>query len=344
MPPRSETLSPAPDGHFRGRVAWTELAAPRDAAADGEEISRGLGSRPKRLPCRFFYDELGSQLFERICRLPEYYLTRTENALLAAVAGEIALRTGACELIELGSGSSIKTQHLLDAYATLDPALSYSAIDVSPTSLGLGAAQLLARYGGLAVHAIVGTYEAGLAVLAGTRDAGDRRPRLLVFLGSTIGNLTEEETAHFLRAARAALKPGDWLLIGTDLEKEPAIIEAAYNDSEGVTAAFNLNILRHINRRFRADFALDRFAHRAFYNRGRRQIEMHLVSLAEQEVRIAALGVEQHLVEGETIETEISRKFALASFAEVLAACGFAVAAAHTDPRHWFGLTLARAV
>ncbi len=344
MPPRSEPLPLAPYARSRERLAWTVLAPEGDAAADGVEIRRGLAASPKRLPCRFFYDELGSQLFERICRLPEYYLTRTENALLARVARDIASRTGPCELVELGSGSSLKTQHLLDAYATLGSTLRYAAIDVSPTSLEHGAAQLLARYGGLAVHAIVGTYESGLAALAGVRAAEVPLPRLLVFLGSTIGNLTEAETRQFLGNARAALTPGDWLLVGTDLEKETALIEAAYNDKEGVTAAFNLNILRHVNRRFRADFALDRFAHRAFYNREARQIEMHLVSLAEQEVRIAALGLSVRLSYGETIETEISRKFELASFARVLETCGFAAVAAPTDERRWFGLTLARAV
>jgi len=327
----------------RPRLDWTVADEPAPTYDDGEEIRCSLRGTPKRLPCRFFYDELGSQLFERICALPEYYLTRTESALLAEIAAEIAARTGPCEIVELGSGSSSKTQRLLDAYAPLAATLAYAPIDVSPSSIELGAARLLERYPSLSVHAVVGTYETGLALLAAAR-AEPASPRLLVFLGSTIGNLTAVETARFLADARAALQSGDWLLVGTDLEKDPRIIEAAYNDSRGVTAAFNLNILRHINRRFRADFDLERFAHRAFYNREARQIEMHLVSLAPQEVRIAALDASLALAEGETIETEISRKFDLAAFARVLAERGFSPTAQWSDARSWFGLTLARAV
>ena len=343
MPHSPRPLVAAPYAQKRDRLDWSVAGEPGPANEDGEEIRRGLAATPKRLPCRFFYDELGSQLFERICTLPEYYLTRTERALLEGVAPEIAARTGACEIVELGSGSSSKTMHLLDAYAALGDGLAYVPIDVSPTSLDLGAAQLLARYPRLAVHAILGTYEAGLALLAAEQSETPPPPRLLVFLGSTIGNLTLAETERFLADARRALLPGDWLLIGTDLEKDPRIIEAAYNDRSGVTAAFNLNILRHINRRFRADFDLERFAHRAFYNREARQIEMHLVSLAGQEVRIAALGAVAPFAEAETIETEISRKFDLPDFARVLAARGFALETQWHDPRGWFGLTLARA-
>ena len=344
MPRSSRPLTTAPYAQKHLRLAWTVADEPGPASEDGEEIRRGLAQSQKRLPCRFFYDELGSQLFERICTLPEYYLTRTENALLENVTAEIATRTGNCEIVELGSGSSLKTQHLLDAYTRLDEALAYVPIDVSPTSLGLGASQLLQRYAGLSVHAIVGTYETGLALLANARGETAPSPRLLVFLGSTIGNLTAAETERFLKSARSALRAGDWLLVGTDLEKDPRIIEAAYNDSRGVTAAFNLNILRHINRRFRADFDLDRFAHRAFYNQDARQIEMHLVSLAAQEVKLAALGSAVPLARDETIETEISRKFELAGFAGVLTGRGFEPAGQWSDARGWFGLTLARAV
>jgi L-histidine N-alpha-methyltransferase len=344
MPLSSRPLTTAAYAQKDIRLEWTVAEEPGPESEDGEEVRRGLAESQKRLPCRFFYDELGSQLFERICTLPEYYLTRTENALLEDVTAEIAARTGSCEIVELGSGSSLKTQHLLDAYARLDPALAYVAIDVSPTSLDLGASQLLERYAGLTLHAIVGTYETGLALLARARGEDAPSPRLLVFLGSTIGNLTVGETDRFLRCARSTLRAGDWLLVGTDLEKDPRIIEAAYNDSRGVTAAFNLNILRHINRRFRADFDLERFAHRAFYNRQARQIEMHLVSLAAQEVKIAALGSAVPLARDETIETEISRKFALAGFAKVLAERGFEPAAQWSDARGWFGLTLARAI
>lgn len=324
------------------RLAWMVLTAPDDGRKDGEETVQGLLATSKHLPCRFFYDERGSRLFERICELPEYYLTRTEHALLDARALEIAQLTGPSTLIELGSGSSTKTRLLIDAYRVLARPLRYAAIDVSPTSLRDGATTLLARYAELEVHGIVGTYEAGLAAL-GTLQQDTPLPRVVLFLGSTIGNLDAEETTRFLQQVRSALSPGDWFLVGTDLQKDPTIIEAAYNDAQGVTAAFNLNILRHINRRFRGDFALDRFAHVAFYNRERHQIEMHLESLTAQRVTLAALGVAMRFEAGERIETEISRKFDLSAFHAELARHRFEVAKSWTDPRQWFALTLARA-
>ncbi|HUC62845.1 MAG TPA: L-histidine N(alpha)-methyltransferase [Alphaproteobacteria bacterium] len=333
----------ADSGRARGgRSALTIVEAPGADADEEREIVRGLVQRPRRLPCRLFYDERGSRLFERICELPEYYLTRTEHALLAERAAEIAALAGPAHLVELGSGAATKTRLLIDAYRAHGGPLAYSAIDVSDSSLGVAAAALTARYPSLAVQGVVATYEAGLAALA-TRVPVEG-PRLVLFLGSTIGNLDPGETRQFLARVRATLAPGDGFLVGTDLEKDPAVIEAAYNDAEGVTAAFNLNILRHVNRRFRADFALDSFAHVAFYARDKRQIEMHLESRAAQRVALAALGLEIELEAGERIETEISRKFELASFAAELAAHGFEVARQWTDAKAWFGLTLARAV
>jgi L-histidine Nalpha-methyltransferase len=327
-----------------GRLAWTVLAQPDDdsAAADRDEIRRGLGATPKRLPCRLFYDERGSRLFERICELPEYYLTRTEHGLLAAYAREIVALTGPSSLVELGSGSATKTRLLIEAYGSLGRPLSYAAIDVSASSLRVAASALIERYAALQVHGIVGTYETGLAAFASSvaRDV----PRLVLFLGSTIGNLDPAETRAFLKHLRAALEPGDWFLVGTDLDKDTGIVEAAYNDAQNVTAEFNLNILRHINRRFRADFALERFAHVAFYRRDLNQIEMHLESRADQRVTLASLGLEVGFRERERIETEISRKFDLSAFGAELAHHRFEVARRWTDPRGWFGLTLARAI
>jgi dimethylhistidine N-methyltransferase len=318
------------------------LEAPENAEAERQEILRGLSARPKRLPCRLFYDERGSRLFERICDLPEYYPTRTEHGLLAERAGEIAALANAGHLVELGSGSATKTRLLVDAFRRLGPPLAYTAIDVSESSLHIAAAALLARYPALDVHGVAATYETGLDALA-TRATPDER-RLVLFLGSTIGNLDPAETSAFLGRVRASLAPGDGFLVGTDLEKDPAVIEAAYNDAQGVTAAFNLNILRHVNRRFRADFALDAFAHVAFYRRELRQIEMHLESQAAQRVTLAALGLEIELAAGERIETEISRKFDLDRFGAELARHGFEVARQWTDAKRWFGLTLARAI
>jgi dimethylhistidine N-methyltransferase len=318
------------------------LEAPEDAETERAEILRGLSARPKRLPCRLFYDERGSRLFERICDLPEYYPTRTEHALLAERAGEIAALANAAHLVELGSGSATKTRLLVDAVRRPGRPLAYTAIDVSESSLRVAAAALLARYPALDVQGVAATYETGLDALA-TRATPDEQ-RLVLFLGSTIGNLDPAETSTFLGRVRASLSPGDGFLVGTDLEKDPVVIEAAYNDAQGVTAAFNLNILRHVNRRFRADFALDAFAHVAFYRRDRHRIEMHLESLAAQRVTLAALGFGIELAAGERIETEISRKFDLDEFGAELAKHGFEVARQWTDAKRWFGLTLARAI
>ncbi|HLI10406.1 MAG TPA: L-histidine N(alpha)-methyltransferase [Alphaproteobacteria bacterium] len=342
MTRRPHPLSAPP----RDRLVWRRLLDAATLAEGEREIIAGLTAAPKRLPCRLFYDERGSQLFERICELPEYYLTRTERALLGDIADAMARQTGPCDIVELGSGTSSKTQVILDAYGAAGAPLRYAAIDVSESSLREGTAALLARYPSLAAQAIVGTYELGLAALADGASPSDAsgRPRLVLFLGSTIGNLDPEETARFLARLRASLRPGDYFLVGTDLDKDPAVIEAAYNDAEGVTAAFNLNMLRHVNWRFRGDFALDRYAHIAVYNREKRQIEMRLRSLAAQTVQLAGLALEIRLAAGEAIETEISRKFVLAEFGAALEAARFAVAAQWTDAQRWFGLTLARAV
>lgn len=335
-------LKGAPVNAPEERLAWTVLSTPDDEAKDREEVAQGLRATPKVLPCRFFYDERGSRLFERICELPEYYPTRTEHALLHARARNIARLTGPSTLIELGSGSSIKTRLLIDTYRAIASPLRYMAIDVSPTSLREGTTALLERYAELEVHGIVGTYEAGLAAL-GALEREPPFPRVVLFLGSTIGNFNPDETTRFLRQMRSALAPGDWFLVGTDLQKDIGIIEAAYNDAQGVTAAFNLNILRHINRRFRGNFALDHFTHLAFYDQKRHQIEMHLESTRAQSMTLAALGVTVHIERSERIRTEISRKFDLPTFHAELASHRLEVAGSWTDPRQWFALTLARA-
>jgi len=271
----------------------------------GMDVVAGLGQIPKTLPPKYFYDDRGSQLFEQICDLPEYYLTRTESAILHQCATEVAQLTGACELVELGSGSSTKTRSLLSAYAQTGQPLCYRPIDVSAGILASSARQLLIDYPHLKVHALVSTYELGLQQLASSY----LPKRMISFLGSSLGNLAPAECEQLFGHISAALRIGDFFLLGVDLHKSTAQLEAAYNDRQGITAAFNLNILHHLNQRFNGNFDLTQFEHWAFYNEADRQIEMHLRSAKPQIVEITDLNLTIQLQAQETIRSEISRKF-----------------------------------
>lgn len=308
---------------------------------DGADVVRGLGVRPKSLPPQYFYDAQGSRLFERITALPEYYLTRTEQLILSECARDLAKRTGPADLVELGSGSARKTRTAIDAMLEVTPAKSpllYVPIDVSEAALEESAAGLAAAYPRLSVSGLVATYEAGLAALP-PRLAPRR---LMLFLGSTIGNLDDAESAAFFAAVAAALAPGDALLLGFDLVKTPGIIEAAYNDAQSVTAAFNLNMLRHLNRRFDGDFDLGHFRHHAFFNAEASRIEMHLVSGGAQAVHLRKLGLTARFEPGESIRTEISRKFRVAAMAAAVSRHGFALERRWSDSQEWFALALFR--
>ena len=310
---------------------------------DGADVVRGLGARPKTLPPKYFYDAQGSRLFDRITALPEYYLTRTEQLILSDCARDLARRMGSADLVELGSGSARKTRTVIDALLEETPAKSpllYVPIDVSEAALEESAAGLAAAYPRLAVSGLVATYEGGLAALP-PRLA---KHRLMLFLGSTIGNLDAAESAEFFAGVAKALAPGDALLLGFDLVKTPGIIEAAYNDAQQVTAAFNLNMLRHLNRRFDGDFDLARFQHRAFFNAEASRIEMHLASAEAQTVRLRKLGLAARFEAGETIRTEISRKFRVAGMASAVTPHGFALEARWSDDQEWFALALFRRV
>jgi L-histidine Nalpha-methyltransferase len=302
----------------------------------GSDVVRGLSQQPKTLPPRYFYDDRGSQLFEQICTLPEYYLTRTEMAILQACAAEIAHRTGACEIVELGSGSSTKTRILLDAYQQADLPLDYRPIDISAGILESTARSLLLDYPSLSVHALAGTYELALQRL--------KQPhlpkRMICFIGSTLGNLNPQECEEFLTQIATALQPGEYFLLGVDLQKPIGPLEAAYNDSQGVTAAFNLNMLTHLNRRFEGDFAVDQFAHIASYNATAHQIEMYLTSQIAQTVQLKALGLTVQFAAGESILSEISRKFDLATLQPQLQTHGLMPLQVWTDADRWFGLVL----
>jgi len=303
---------------------------------DGSDAIEGLTQTIKSLPPRYFYDDFGSQLFEKICDLPEYYLTRTETLILQKYASEIARLTGACEIVELGSGSSTKTRILLDAYEQLNYPLYYSPIDVSAGILESSARELLADYPSLLVHGLVGTYEQALANLK----PSPLPHRMICFIGSTLGNLNPQECDRFFAQITDALKIGEYFLLGIDLQKPKEILEAAYNDSQGVTAAFNLNMLAHLNSRFQGNFDLNQFEHLSFFNQEKSQIEMHLRSLTDQTVQLHRLNLTIKLAAGETIFTEISRKFNLPEMQQYLFKKGLAPLQVWTDPKQWYSLIL----
>jgi len=302
----------------------------------GSDVIKGLTQTPKSLPPCYFYDDRGSELFEQICDLPEYYLTRTETNILQQCAGEIARITGACELVELGSGSSTKTRILLDAYQQRGYPLHYLPIDVSTGILESSAKQLLRDYPSLQVYALAGTYELALAQLLPRQLPS----RMICFIGSTLGNLTPGECDILFSEITEALQIGEYFLLGIDLRKPKQILEPAYNDSQGVTAAFNLNMLEHLNQQFEGNFDTTQFEHWAFYNESEHQIEMHLRSLRSQIVELRALNLKVNFALGETIFTEISRKFDLNAIKQQLTAQGLSPLHVWTDPNQWFGLLL----
>ncbi|MCS6959658.1 MAG: L-histidine N(alpha)-methyltransferase [Pseudanabaenaceae cyanobacterium SKYGB_i_bin29] len=322
------------------RLTLQKLVSPRFSPQEAAELTHSLTQIPKQIPPKYFYDDRGSQLFEAICLLPEYYLTRTETELLAKVAPQLPSYTGACELVELGSGSSRKTHIILQAYQQRGLPLRYTPIDISSSILEISAYNLLQSYPGLEVHGIVATYEEALAHLPPTQ----LPCRLLYFLGSSLGNLDRQQCATFFQQVYQGLQGGDYFLLGVDLHKDKAILEAAYNDAQGVTAAFNLNILAHLNRRFGANFNLSNFRHVAIYNDAEHQIEMYLESLVNQDVYLQGLDLRLSLQAGERIRTEISRKFNLPELTNELRTKGFRGLQTWQDDRGWFGLWLGQKV
>jgi L-histidine N-alpha-methyltransferase len=301
------------------------------------DVLAGLTAERKTLPPKWFYDARGSELFDRITALPEYYPTRAEREILAREAAEIASSSRASTVVELGSGSSEKTRLLLDALKAAGTLARYVAVDVSESALTEAADALLDDYRSLQVHAVVGDFDHHLGLLP---DHGDRR--LFVFLGGTIGNFAPAERRDFLAAVRACMHPQDHLLLGTDLVKSPAVLVPAYDDAAGVTAAFNRNVLRVINRELGADFVPDRFAHVAVWDAEHEWIEMRLRSQGDQRVQIPALKLDLRLRDGEEIRTEISAKFRRPGVAAELQFAGLQMQRWWTDSLGRFGLTLAR--
>ena len=306
---------------------WTALAA---------DVLQGLLATPKTLPPRWFYDARGSELFDRITELDEYYLTRRETALLGAVGP--ALVEGFEELVELGSGSSTKTPLLLDPMFEARALRRYVPVDVSASAMEAAVVRLAARYPGVEVVAEVCDFTRDLAALA-RRPDGPRR--LVAFLGSTLGNMQPVEVRAFLERVKPLLGPADALVVGHDLVKDPAIIERAYDDEAGVTAAFNRNMLAVVNRELGADFAVASFDHEARYNRFLHRVELRLRSRVAQVVRIAGLGLEVPFQAGESILTEISRKFTRPVMERAYGEVGLRLRAWHEDRDGWYAMSVA---
>ena len=296
----------------------------------------GLTGDPKWLPPKWFYDARGSDLFEEITRLPEYYPTRAESSILSAHAGDIAGRTGAHTLVELGSGSSEKTRLLLHALREAGTLRQYVPLDVSQSALRAAVTAIHHDHPMLAVHGVVADFTQHLDRIPG------QTPRLVAFLGGTIGNFFPDERAAFLGALHKTLAPGDWLLLGTDLVKGPEVLVPAYDDSAGVTAEFNRNVLAVLNRELGANFELGNYAHVALWDPENEWIEMRLRSVAAAKVSLPELALDIVLQAGEEIRTEISAKFRKEGIDSELAAAGFGLDSWWTDPEGRFALSLAR--
>jgi len=301
------------------------------------DARRGLASDPKSLPPKWFYDAQGSALFDKITELREYYPTRAEREILHATAASIARLTRARTLVELGSGSSDKTRLLLDALRAAGALQCYLPVDVSEPALVAAGDALSAEYPGLDVRAVVSDFEEYLGFPA---DGDAPAPRLVAFLGSTIGNLLPAQRAAFLARVRAGLRPGDFFLLGTDLVKDPAVLVAAYDDDSGVTAQFNKNVLAVLNNELGADFDPDVFEHVAVWDPENEWIEMRLRSLADQTVHLPAIGLTVTFTDGEEMRTEVSAKFRRAGVEAELAAAGLAMRSWWTDAAAQFGLSL----
>jgi L-histidine N-alpha-methyltransferase len=303
-----------------------------------EEVLRGLSARPRRLPPKLFYDAEGSRLFDAITETPEYYPTRTERAILKDFAGEMVQQTGkGLTLVELGAGSASKTQVLIEALLRQQLRAEFYPVDVSSSALQAALATLNGHFPRLRVAPILADYTHRLPDLKSLPGR-----KLVLFIGSTIGNFEPDEAEKFLKNVRRSLEPGDALLIGFDLIKDAGVLHAAYNDTQGVTAAFNKNMLVRINRELGGSFDIEGFEHVAFWNRKASRIEMHLESVYEQTVWVQDLDRGFHFDQGERIHTENSYKFNQRSIARLLRRSGFKLEKSWTDPQGWFCEALAR--
>lgn len=314
------------------RLRFVDVNGERSQDALCDTVFRGLSSVPKSLPPKLFYDHQGSELFEAITNLPEYYPTRTEQAILESNADKIVSAVGeGLTLIEFGSGSSRKTRLLIEAALRRQRSLHYVPIDISRAFLRESSEKLLDEYEGLSVTALAGEYFDAAHAMPSADG-----PRLILFLGSNIGNLAHDEATAFLARVREGMRPHDRLLVGADMVKDAAVLEAAYDDSRGVTAHFNVNVLARINRELGGRFDLSRFQHTAPWDAVRERIEMRLVSMGPQRVRIDDLDTDFVFADGEPIVTEWSQKYTRESFAALCGPAGLAIAETWTDEQGWF--------
>jgi L-histidine Nalpha-methyltransferase len=317
-------------------IVVESYVGPKDERSLADDVLDGLTRPFKELPPKHFYDAYGAELFDRICELPEYYPTRAERAILEERSAEIVAATGAAELVELGSGTAAKTRLLLRAMAEAGTLRRYVPLDVTEAMVLTCADELVDEFPGLRVHGIVGDFERHLPHVPEPDG-----PRIVAFLGGTIGNFTPGTRRRFLRGIAKLLRPGvDHLLLGTDLVKDPAVLEAAYDDSAGVTAEFNRNVLRVINRELDADFDVDAFEHVAFFDREREWIEMRLRAERRMDVHIGRLGLDVAFAPREELRTEISAKFTIKRLGADLAAAGLELCDVLTDSEELFALSL----
>jgi L-histidine N-alpha-methyltransferase len=319
------------------RVVVRNYLEAGDERALADDVLDGLTRPFKELPPKHFYDAVGADLFDRICEQPEYYPTRTERAILEARAADIVELTGVTELVELGSGTAAKTRILLQAMADAGTLERYVPFDVTEGMVRDVAEQLTEEHPGLVVHGIVGDFERHLHHVPEPEG-----PRIVAFLGGTIGNFTPGSRRSYLRRLGRLLRPQDHLLLGTDLVKDPAVIEAAYDDAAGITAAFNRNVLTVVNRELDANFEPEAFEHVAFFDREREWIEMRLRASRKMTVHVGALGLDVDFAPREELRTEISAKFTPERLREDLAAAGLELAELLTDPDDRFALSLSR--
>lgn len=304
----------------RERLLINNLVKRDPLAGLADDVRNGLTAERKRFLPKYFYDELGSQLFEAICLLPEYYLTRAENEILKTYADEIVGSVeGHKTLVEMGSGSASKTRLIIEALLREQSELLFMPVDISASALESSSRILLQSYPRLRIEAYAADYFAGLAELS----KSERGRTLALFLGSNISNFDRDEAIRFLKAMRSILQKGDALLLGADLKKDPKELEAAYNDALGVTSAFNLNVLARINRELGGNFDLRSFKHHAFYNANEGRIEIYIQSLMDQRVRIEKLDLEVKFSAGELIHTENSYKYDSRGIGEIAATTGF---------------------
>jgi len=320
-----------------GRVTFEDALGSDGGRTLADDARHGLTQTLKQLPPKHLYDTRGAALFDRICELPEYYPTRTERAILERAAAELIATTGAGELVELGSGSAVKTRLLLDAMAAAGTLQRFVAVDVTEQVVRVGAAELTREYPGMHVHGLIGDFERHL-----DRLPAPSAPRLVAFLGGTRGNFDAAGRRRFLRLVAGLLGDDDHLLLGTDLVKDRATLEAAYDDAEGVTAEFNRNVLHVLNRELGANFDPSSFHHVARFDAEHEWIEMRLRAREAQEVALPAIGLTVRFAAGEEMRTEISAKFTRERVEADLAGAGLELVGWYTDAREWFALSLSR--